>query len=360
MFQDIFIIGATGNVGSELVNQIYTKGDTLESKHVHPTRVVGLASRSSFIYNPKGISGYDAQQFSKRILTEETYTNLEEFLSIVQGKTIFVDMTAEKEPMLQFHLNARKDNHSVVTANKNPLVDCDYETFINLTSDPHSYGYRCSVMAGSPAIPKLLELRDVNDKPLSISGCLSGTLGYICSELQKGERLSQIVTRAKELGYTEPHPRDDLGGFDIARKLCILARSSGYRLSMKDIDVEPFIPQKYLLEDNVKVFLSSLTHLDADFDRRVKEAANERNVLRYPGEFNVDPDGINFTARIGLRAVPQDSPMGALRGTLNKIVIRTAIEDHSAIEGAGAGREITARNTRKDIAGLLYDRKICE
>ena len=189
MPQNVFIIGATGKVGSTLTRQIYNKGDTKFSLHANPTRIVGLASSSSLVFSRKGISQTAAFDFLNTKKGSAQYHNLEELLVLARKNfkdLVFVDMTALREPMTEFHKKIiRETRYSIVTANKNPIAYSDYKTFLFLTKEPDRYGYRCSVMAGADAVPFLRDLRDVGDRPTLIEGCFSGTLGYITSMLEK-------------------------------------------------------------------------------------------------------------------------------------------------------------------------------
>src|SRR3989338_3284058 len=289
MIQDLFIIGATGKVGKTLVRQIFEKGDTDRKKHPNPTRIVGLASSSNVLYSPKGLSKDESTEFTEMKNKKTKYNELNEFLDIVENsirreKTslVFVDTTPINKPMTEFHLQViEKTPYAIVTANKNPIALSPYSTFKRLTHDVKRYGYRCSVMAGAHAVPLLQELRDVNDLPLLLQGCFSGTLGYITSELEKGKKFSAILKDAYAKGYTEPHPRDDLNGLDVARKLIVLARTAGFEVDIKDIELEPFIPDKFFAEDSVDKFMKSVESLDEEFTKKISSALEKNNTLRY-------------------------------------------------------------------------------
>jgi aspartokinase/homoserine dehydrogenase 1 len=348
--QDIFILGATGKVGRTLIAQIFRHGDDSLTLHRNPTRIVGVASSSRFRVNPDGLSPEDTTTLPDR------HGSVLDLLGIPKDPVIFVDVTAAR--LEEFHVKARELGHGVVTANKNPLVDCSFPTFETLTSQPRRYGYRCSVMAGAEAVGYVRDLRDLDDRPTEISGCFSGTLGFVCAELEKGRKISEIVREARAKGYTEPHPADDLGGMDVARKLCILARSAGFDIGLGDIKVWPFIPAGLLAQRDVNLFLSSLEEVDANFARLVSDTARDGNVLRYVASLEVADGKPTATTRI--QPVSRQSPLGALQGTLNKIVVRTATQEGKpySVEAQGAGLEITARNIRRDLLDQLADREV--
>lgn len=364
MNQDIFIIGANGNVGSTLVEQIFEKGDTDSSLHKNPTRIVGLASLSSYTYDSCGLSKDLCYKFSRRKDDERRY-DLNELLKIAgavphDGNLVFVDVTAAKEPMKDFHTAViERTNYGLVTSNKNPVTMIDYPAFIELTKDTRRYGFRCSVMAGANAIDELKNFRDLGDNVRSIEGCFSGTLGYICSELQKGEKFSEIVKEAKKQGYTEPHPADDLSGVDVAKKLLILARTAGINVDMKNISRTPLIPEEYFIEKDAQKFVENLSKLDKDFSKSVRTAKESKRTLRYVASLTYR-DNEPFL-RVGPELVPQNSALGMLNDKLNKIVIITDTytpEEPCIIEAPGAGLKVTAQNVRRDLLQQIKDRRI--
>ena len=368
MIQNLFILGATGKVGSTLVRQIFEKGDTDSNIHANPTRIIGLASSEEYVFVPEGISRQQACDFiERRSGITQKYDNLNQLLKIANNGSgydgnmlAFVDVTAVNKPMAKFHLDViRKTPYSIVTANKNPIALSDYGTFIELTKKLDRYGYRCSVMAGAEAVSFLRDLKDVNDQPKFIQGCFSGTLGYIASELEKGKKFSEIILEAREKGYTEPDPRDDLNGLDVARKLIVLARTAGFSAGLKDINVSPFIPKGYFKDESMEEFLASTKVLDSEFEKRFSEAKKRGMTLRYVAQMNI-VHGIP-SLDVSLKEVPKESPLGSLKGTLNKIVVVSSTYPENSpysVEAPGAGLEVTAQNIRRDLLYLIKEREI--
>jgi len=360
--QDVFIIGATGKVGSTLLRQIFENRDTDPRRHSNPTRVVGLASSSSVLLSPKGLTKKEAFDFLKK-KNGLTYRTLDELIGHVRKKhreLVFVDVTALNEAMTAFH---RKiiggTSYSIVTANKNPIAYSDFKTFSFLTKEPHRYGYRCSVMAGADAVPFLRDLRDVGDTPSLIKGCFSGTLGYITSMLEKNIAFSEILKQALEEGYTEPDPRDDLNGFDVARKLTVLARTAGHAVDLKDFKVTPFIGKEYFKNESVADFLRSTRRMDEIFIQAVRKARSKGEVLRYVATIQAGRGKPQLSVR--LSRVPKESPLGALQGTLNKIIVVSDTfkkDTPYSVQGPGAGLDITAQNIRRDLLYLLKERTV--
>jgi len=368
MYQDLFILGARGKVGKTLVSQIFEKGDTDSHMHENPTRIVGLGEYDCFHFNLKGIEQVVARQFCARAGSYAKMEGLNSLLGFVlknynskDGNLVFVDVTNAREEMGKFHLNVIRDTpFGVVTSNKHPLVSCSFDEFQVLTREPARYGYRCSVMAGAEAIDKIKDLRDLGDFPVEISGCFSGTLGYICTELEKNRKLSEIVVGAMRLGYTEPHPADDLDGSDVERKIIILSRTAGFDVPKSKICRTPFIPESHLSEREIPKFLGKLWDLDSAFHSKVLDAKEDYRVLRYVAEFD-NSNGVP-SINVGLRAVAAESQLGSLNGTANKVVIRTKTyhEIPYCVEAPGAGLEITAQNIRRDLLSQLKHRVVRE
>ncbi len=360
MVEKIFIIGATGKVGKELVSQILAK-DTNGMKHKNPTTIVGLASGSSFIYDREGLSAKSALSFASRSTNGERYSKLFEIADLLEKSNDvvrIVDVTPS-ENITDFHLRViRKSKNTIVTANKNPLVLSDYKTFEALTSKTQRYNFRCSVMAGAEAVDKIRDLRDLEDLPVSIEGCFSGTLGFVLSELEAGRRFSEAVREAVRRGYTEPHPGADLDGSDVAKKILILARTAGYAFDLNDVELSPFIPKEYLNENDINSFIERLAGLDSQFKSETETARREGKRLRYIARFT--KTGNRPQISTALEAVDAESPIGRLTGILNKIVVRTKTygDYFYSVEAPGAGVEITAQNVRRDLLVQIQDREI--
>ncbi len=349
MRANIYVLGGNGNVGSEFVRQVV-------NKDLDKLRIIGLASIEGYIYNPKGIKKEDALKFTKNEIPIKEHPGLDELLNEVindfsEEEIIFVDITAGKGLFLELHKRIIKEtNFKIVTANKNPLSFCNFETFNFLTHDLRRYGYRVTVMAGAESIYFLRDLRELKEDVYEIQGCFSGTLGYITSELEKGRKLSEVVKEAKMKGYSEPHPRDDLNGLDVARKLLILARTLGMKVDLDDIIIEPFIPYEYLQEEDDSSFLNNLRELNGVFEEKFQDAMKKGNVLRYIASYK------NNKFEVSLREIPKESPLGILKGTRNKFVVYSESynkENYYCVEAPGAGPRIAAMNLRRDIINIL-------
>jgi homoserine dehydrogenase len=361
MIQNLYIIGANGNVGSNQVDQIFKRGDIDPSRHENPSRIVGVASICSKIYNPEGLARNLCYDFSQREDNDRRY-DLSEILEQVQrrppeGQVVFVDVTDAKEPMRDFHLDViRNTDYCIATSNKNPVTMVSYDEFVELTKDVRRYAFSCSVMAGAGAVNQVRSWRDTNNPVLSIEGCFSGTLGYLCSELEKGRKFSEILKQAKGK-YTEPDPRDDLNGLDVAKKILILARTAGHNKNIEDIALESFIPKEYLTDCSIEEFMAMTPQMDDYFAEKFNTAKKQGNAIRNIASFNLIADDAVLAS--GPKPVPKDNEFGRLSGTANliKMVNDGGYDaEHPWIQiGPGAGLKVTAENIRSDLRNLLKE-----
>jgi homoserine dehydrogenase len=262
----------------------------------------------------------------------------------LQQGVILVDLTASPKTgdILEAALNA---GGGVVLANKIPIAS-PWEQARELLQHPY-IRYEATVGAGLPVIDTLQYLVNTGDEFTLIEGCLSGTLGYLCTELEKGTPYSKVVANARAAGFTEPDPRDDLSGKDVARKALILARTAGWTLEESDLTVEALYPES-LADMDVEAFMQAVHIVNDDFSSRVHMAVEDGKVLRYIAR--VTAQG----GTVGLRAVPREGALGALRGPDNYVAFHTE-RYHSiplSLSGPGAGPEVTAAGVLGDIIKL--------
>lgn len=211
------------------------------------------------------------------------------------------------------------------------------------------YGDSATVGAGLPALATLRRLYACGDKLTRIEGVFSGSFSYLFNHYDGGQPFSTLLREACALGYTEPDPRADLSGEDVARKLLILARAAGFPLQRADIEVENLVP-KALRDVAQDEFLDRLDELDAAIATRHVAAASRDRVLRYLARF----EGAEASARVGLVEVPRDHPAAHLLGADNLFAFTTSrYQQHPlVIQGAGAGPEVTAQALLGDILAL--------
>lgn len=259
-----------------------------------------------------------------------------------------IDCSASSQTIALLSEAVNLDN-CVVLANKKPLTS-SLENYDKLVTQPRRIRHESTVGAGLPVISTIKRILSSGDPIFRIIGSLSGTLGYVMSEVESGRPFSQVVNSAKSLGYTEPDPRDDLGGMDVARKALILARLLGHRINLDSIKVESMYPVEMgpdvmLLED---FLLKGLPLLDKDIQKRIDAASSKGNVLRYVCLIE------ESRCEVGIQEVAKDSALGRLKGSDNVLEIysRCYKEQPLVIQGAGAGNDTTAAGVLADILDL--------
>jgi aspartokinase/homoserine dehydrogenase 1 len=322
--------------------------------------VAGVIDRSGFVFDPKGISSrrlaaLAGEKRKGRHLAEVsggTAANAEEAVAHIAGyaltRPVLVDLTADDTAAaLQQALTHGMD---LVLANKRPLADkraVSDALWQTALARGRRILHEATVGAGLPIIDTYHKLVESGDRVARIEGLLSGTLGYVLSEVSGGIPFSHAVRSAMAEGYTEPDPRDDLSGMDVARKALILARLLGYPGELRRGSVESLVP-KWARALSLEEFLDRLEELDVPWKRRVKEAAAEGALLRYVAL--VTPSKV----AVGVRSVPLTSAFAAIKGSDNQLVFTTARYKANplVITGPGAGAEVTAAGVLNDILRL--------
>ncbi len=349
----VILLGA-GGVGAELLRQIVHGRDQLAARNQCAFSVVGVADSRSCLWDADGLSdeallaAVDRKANGQPVNDSgETRPSNLDLLAKAEAaglkKGVLVDVTAEDgmEPMLD---KALALGWGLALANKKafagPLATA--QAYFNHPFVRHE----STVGGGQPVIATLRYLLDTNDPIYAIEGQLSGTFGFICDQLDNGALFSSAVAEAKQLGYTEPDPREDLGGQDVMRKVMILGRMAGWPLEASDIEVESLYPAE--MDDlSVAAFLSALPQLDEAMAARSAEAQANGQVLRFVAE--VSPKG----GTVGLKAVDKHSPLAGLK----YISFDTSRyhDENLLICGKGAGVEMTAAGVLGDMVDLVRE-----
>jgi len=232
-------------------------------------------------------------------------------------------------------------------ANKKPMTgpQADFD-YMNSADMQARCGYESAVGAGTPFVATTRRLVASGDSVRSAEGTFSGTLGFITSGLAE-RPFGDLVNDAFRLGYTEPDPRDDLSGTDVARKALILARCLGWQLEMADVTVEPLFPAA-LADVSTEEFLARIHDSNEEYSLANAEAASKNHVLRYVAKLE---DG---ACKVGLMAVPAESPIGALQGTDNILQLSSEVYCTTplVVQGSGAGADVTALGVIADMVGV--------
>lgn len=351
-----------GQIGRELAAQLRAQERHLRDELGLDITIVAVADRSGIKVQEQGFSAAALQKLAKQKATGARLFSSDSLLSIADLQTamekelwllpshrpILVDLTSEETaPLIQ---KALENGFHIVLANKKPLAVSQI-AFDELMETARERGldlrYEATAGAGLPVLDTLAKLQEAGDRVETILGAFSGTLGFIMSALEEGRRFSDAVREAWKLGYTEPDPRDDLSGTDVARKALILARTLGRRLELSDIALESlFTPE--VDDDNAARFVDKLAALDDAFAERVTRARRDGKVLRYVAK--IAPRSI----RVGIEAVDQASPIGRLKGTANTIVIHSKRyrDNPLVVTGPGAGAGVTAAGVLNDIVAI--------
>jgi homoserine dehydrogenase len=260
---------------------------------------------------------------------------------------LVVDCTATEEttPAL---IEALSRGGKVVLSNKRPLTS-DQELFRSLTMNPALCRWETTVGSSLPIITSLNRIISSGDKVTRIAGTFSGTLGLLMTRLQEGASFSRVVAQAVEAGFTEPDPREDLAGTDVARKSLILARGIGWTLNLQDVKVQAIVPGA-LESIPVREFLARLPEMDEYFSVRTRASQKHGRVLRYVAAIE------EGRCQVGLDEVPLTSPLGRLKGNDNLVEVYTHLYDPSplVIQGRGTGVPATASGVLSDIVELAF------
>lgn len=349
---NLFIAG-TGLIGKTLLAQIQNQREALLKDHSIELKLLGLINSRRMMLNSDGIP---LEQCLNRLDEEGQHSNLDLFLRELKEfnlpNCVFVDCTATEEIPLRY-TEILGSHISIVTPNKKGQAGrySHYTAIRQASSRPGArFLYETSVGAGLPVISTLSDLLKSGDRILKIEAVLSGTLSFIFNSWREGHSFSDIVKSAQEKGYTEPDPRDDLNGVDVARKLLILGRECGLSLEMGDVSVEDLVPPSCKTADSVASFFAELRRHDEALEEKRKSAASRGNKLCYIATIEGDE------ARTALEEVGPDHPFFSLSGSDNIISFTTERyrERPLVVKGPGAGAEVTAAGVFADIVRLSY------
>ena len=293
----------------------------------------------------------------------ESPANLDEFIHFCKNHIpcILIDATANIDIARQYP-NWLQSGFHIVTPNKKAFSDTQ-ELFDTIISTSTKTGKLClhesSVGAGLPIISTLKDLVASGDSILSIEGIFSGTLSFIFNNFSNQQidpnnqpSFSSIVVKAKTLGYTEPDPRDDLTGKDVARKIVILSRISGFPTSLESLPITSLVP-KELDTGSVDNFLQQLNDYNQFYNTLNKNSLNDNKVLRYIGSFK------NGKSTVELKSYPFSHPFAQLQGSDNIICFTTKrFPNGLIIQGSGAGTEVTAFGMISDVFKCINTNKL--
>jgi len=343
----LFIVG-TGLIGGTLLKQIAQQKQVLLRSQSLDIHVQAIANSRQMFFDGGGSL---PQHWRERLDVSGLPMNLDTYVRRMKGmnlpNSVFVDCTASDDLVAKY-AEILESSISIVTPNKKANAG-RHSLYARLHRAAMNHNvrflYETNVGAGLPIINTINDLVAGGDRIERIDGVLSGTLSYLFNSFVNGRPFSEIVREAKMRGYTEPDPRDDLNGRDVARKLLILARESGHLLELRDVRVKSLIPVSLLRPKSIDEFFKQLKLVDPVFAREREAAEAEGKVLRYVASF------ASGKAAVAVQRVGPDHPCYALSGSDILVALTTTnCRDHPiVIKGPGAGAEVTATGVFADI-----------
>ncbi|GLI70404.1 hypothetical protein VaNZ11_015124 [Volvox africanus] len=342
-----------GLIGKTLIQQLREQRQLLKKEFGIDLRLLAVASSSKMMLRETGV---DLDNWRQELDEKSVPCDLEKFGNFLSThyipNRVIVDCTASDAPASKY-INWMEQGIHVVTPNKKlgsgPLEQ--YQSVRRMQREGYiHFFYEGTVGAGLPVMGTLKHLLETGDKIIKIEGILSGTLSYIFNTFGVGRSFSEVVQEAKERGYTEPDPRDDLNGTDVARKVCILARECGLFLEMDQIPVESLVPEPLREVASSVEYMSRLPSFDGDMDAKLREADSSGECLRYVGVVDVQ----RGRGSVELRRYPKAHPFAQLEGSDNIISFTTAryFKQPLIIRGPGAGADVTAAGVFSDLLRL--------
>jgi aspartokinase/homoserine dehydrogenase 1 len=345
----VFLIGV-GLIGKTLISMIHNQLNKLQEDYMLDIKIHGLANSRFMAFDEDGFDLSSIPVPSSEDLPMDLTVFLNTMNSMNFSNSVLVDCTASQD-VADTYERVLASKVAIVTPNKKANSSSleNYKSLKKLSGQRNiKFLYETNVAAGLPVISTLQDLILSGDKVIKIEGVLSGSMNYIFSELSKGTPFSEVVTQAKEKGFTEPDPRDDLSGMDVARKILILGREAEQDLHFSDVSIQSMVPEDCQEIDSVEEFLEKLKGHDPHFKSLVDEAKEKEETLRFMAVLE------NGKAEVGLKSVDKKHPFYSLEGSDNMILFTTERyhEFPMIIRGPGAGADVTAAGVFADIIRL--------
>lgn len=343
---NLFVMGV-GNVGEKFLDQVHQQKKFLRDNLKINLRVIALSNSRKMLFDEEGISLKDWKSDLDNSEAADKKAFIDKVKALNLRNSIFVDITANAE-VSETYADYLEDNIAVVTCNK---IACaseygNYNYLKNLSRKYNSpFLFETNVGAGLPIIDTLKHMIASGDKVHKIQAVLSGSLNFIFNNFNESISFEEVVKEAGVQGFTEPDPKIDLSGVDVARKILILIRESGYEMEMSDIENKSFLPKECLDTTSVPDFFQSLIKHEQHFADLYAQAKSQDSRLKYVAQFE------NGKASVGLQFIPKDHPFYNLEGKDNIVLFYTDryVDQPLLIKGAGAGAAVTASGIFADV-----------
>ncbi|WP_144605481.1 bifunctional aspartate kinase/homoserine dehydrogenase I [Algoriphagus algorifonticola] len=342
----VFLVGV-GLIGKALIKMIATQQEKLKGDNELDIQIHGMANSRYMAFHEDGFDLKNPHELSD----QDQNMDLDEFIRTMEemnfSNSVFVDCTASQS-VADAYARVLGAKVAIVTPNKK-ANSSSMEQYKELKKLAKKRGvkflYETNVAAGLPVINTLQDLMLSGDRVIRIEAVLSGSMNFIFSELEKGDPFSQVVRIAKDKGYTEPDPRDDLSGMDVARKILILGREAEQTLEFEDITIQSMVPEDCREAATVEEFFQKLQAHDSEFEKLLKEAESKGEKLRFMATLE------NGKAKVGLNSLPNAHPFSSLSGSDNMILLTTEryLDRPMIIRGPGAGADVTAAGVFADV-----------
>ena len=346
---NLFVMGV-GNVGEKFMDQIHQQKKFLKDNLKINVRVIAISNSRKMHFNKDGITLKDWKEHIENGEKADLNAFISKSKSSNLRNSVFVDITAN-DFVASIYDQFLKENIAVVTCNK---IACSskYDNYKNLKNLSRKYNapflFETNVGAGLPIIDTLKHLIASGDKVNKIQAVLSGSLNFIFNNFSDTYSFHDVVKEAGVQGFTEPDPKIDLSGIDVARKILILIRESGYQMEIEDIENKSFLPAECINTTDNDSFFASLIKNASHFDNLLKEANEKNSRLKFVATFE------NGKASVGLEFIPQESPFYNLEGKDNIVQFYTDryVDQPLLIKGAGAGAAVTASGIFADVVRI--------
>ncbi|HNX76721.1 MAG TPA: bifunctional aspartate kinase/homoserine dehydrogenase I [Candidatus Rifleibacterium sp.] len=349
-YLDVLLVGC-GNIGTAMLNQINQQRSMLHEQQI-TIRVCGIANSKKMLLDGRGI---DLDKWRDRLASEGTPCDLTSMFAWVDEQQllnpVMIDCTSN-QAVADSYVAAMNAGLHVITPNKKANTrDYAYYKLLRETAlrQRRQFLYETNVGAGLPVIDNLKKLIFAGDRLQRFKGILSGSLSFIFGKLDEGMSFSEATRIARDKCYTEPDPRDDLSGMDVARKVLILAREVGFEYELSDIKVESVLPAGFNSSGSIEEFMQRLPEADTAIKALVEAARRQNKRLRYVGEI----DGAE--CRVRICEIDADDPLFTVKNGENALAFYSRYYQPIpfVLRGYGAGNEVTAAGAFADLLRTL-------